>query len=152
VRAFKRPPFSTSVVLHRGSLAPPESWFHVDLKSRKSMFSCRSTWYVALKKTLISTHTYTYTHIYIPYCTVTNPRFENPQVINPNANNARGAHIINKHSASLCEVLLALWLHVHEYSRACVRMYREATSWKGTYIDALEVITWLGYIQTQNVS
>ena len=88
----------------------------------------------------------------IPYCTVTNPRFENPQVINPNANNARGAHIINKHSASLCEVLLALWLHVHEYSRACVRMYREATSWKGTYIDALEVITWLGYIQTQNVS
>jgi len=29
-------------------------------------------------------------------------------------------------------------LHVHKYSRACVRMYREASSWKGTYIDDIK--------------
>jgi len=45
---------------------------------------------------------------FLPYCTVTNPRFEKPQLINSNAINARGAHIINKHNASLCKGLLAL--------------------------------------------
>jgi hypothetical protein len=44
----------------------------------------------------------------IPYCTVTNPRFEKPQLKKPKAINARGAHIIIKHNVSLCEGLLAL--------------------------------------------
>jgi len=72
----------------------------------------------------------------LPYCTVTNPRYEKPQLSNPKAINARGAHIINKRNASLCEVLLALWAaptcvctrvcaraHVCVRARTCVLVF-----------------------------
>jgi len=67
VREGLRRPYNHTIVLHRGSSAPPESWFLVNFKSRKSIFSCRSTWHVALEKTLMHTqptHTHTHTHTY----------------------------------------------------------------------------------------
>ena len=108
-----------------------------DLTRGEDLFFCpqgaltrpmEQLWYLAMLGDLVGifAHHTSWKCEGIPYCTLTNPRFK------PKAINAKGAHMCNKHNASLCEGLLALCaaptcvctrLYICVHAHVCVRSH-----------------------------
>jgi len=115
--------------LHRGLSTPSESWFYINFKTRKSMFSYASLWYISTKTTLahmwlmhLSKHTQSSTQTHIQTRAYL-------RVLSRQQHGTSGVSWRWKHAAYLLNAAACNWTHARMLVFVCMCLLHRSMTW-----------------------